>query len=370
MRIDRAGSFMLIALATLAFLWIVAPFRSAIVWAIAASVLFSPLAHWLEGRLGGRRSLAALLSVAAMVLALIVPAIAAGTALVRQAGTLIAMKGGAARLPTSIDQLHALLPDWLRRLMRLAGGDDVASFQHHVARLLEGGLSSLFGGAIGIGQGAFGLAVTLGVMIYVSFFLIRDGRAISAIVVDHLPLPSNIRDRLVNEISEVLRATLRGSLIVAIVQGSVGGLIFWLLGIGAPAVWAFAMAFMSLLPPFGAGAIWVPVAAFLLLTGSTWQGIALIVCGLFVIGLVDNFLRPYLVGHQARLPEYLVLLSTLGGLTLVGLDGIIIGPAIVAIFLVSWQTVTMQSPAQSHQERGHLQSADDSPPNRFVRKQE
>ena len=97
MRIDGAGSFMLLALATLAFLWIVAPFRSAIVWAIAASVLFSPLAHWLEGRLGGRRSLAALLSVAAMVLALIVPAIAAGTALVRQAGTLIAMKGGAAR---------------------------------------------------------------------------------------------------------------------------------------------------------------------------------------------------------------------------------------------------------------------------------
>jgi predicted PurR-regulated permease PerM len=117
------------------------------------------------------------------------------------------------------------------------------------------------------------------------------------------------------------------------------------LGIGAPAVWAFAMAFMSLLPPFGAGAIWVPVAAFLLLTGSTSQGIALIVCGLFVIGLVDNFLRPYLVGHQARLPEYLVLLSTLGGLTLVGLDGIIIGPAIVAIFLVSWQTVAMQPAA-------------------------
>lgn len=370
MRADRAGSFVLVALATLAFLWIVAPFRSAIVWAIAASVLFSPLFHWLERRLGGRRNLAAMLSVVAMVLALIVPAIAAGTALVRQAGALIATKGGAARLPTSIDQLHALVPDWLRRLMRLTGGDDVASFQHHVARLLEGGLSSLFGGAIGIGQGVFGLAVTLGVMIYVSFFLIRDGRAICTIVVDHLPLPQEVRDRLISEVGEVLRATLRGSLIVAIVQGSVGGFIFWLLGISAPAVWAFAMAFMSLLPPFGAGAVWIPIAAFLLLTGSTWQGIALIVCGLFIIGLVDNFLRPYLVGHQARLPEYLVLLSTLGGLALVGLDGIIIGPAIIAIFLVSWQTVAILPPVYSHEERWRIRSADDSSPDTFVRKEE
>jgi len=357
MRVDRAGSVVLVTLATLAFLWVVAPFRSAIVWAIAASVLFSPLFRWLERRLGGRRTLAALLSVAAMVLAMIVPAIAATIALAREAGALIATKGSAALLPASIGQLHAMLPDWLRRVMRLAGGDDVASFQHHVARLLEGGASSLFGGAIGIGQGAFGLAVTIGLMVYVSFFLIRDGRAICAMVVDHLPLARPVRERLVVEMSDVLRATLRGSLIVAIVQGATGGFIFWLLGIGAPAIWAFAMAFMSLLPPFGAGAVWVPVAAFLLLTGSTWQGIALIGCGLFVIGLVDNVLRPYLVGQQARLPEYLVLLSTLGGLTLVGLDGIIIGPAIVAIFLVSWQTLAIRPFASPPGEMRRLRSS-------------
>lgn len=341
MRGDRAGAIGLLALATLGFLWIIAPFRSAIVWAIAASVLFAPLHQVLARRLGGHRNLAATLTMLAMILALIVPAIAAGAALVHEVGALIAAKGNVVRLPVSIEQVHAMLPDWLRRLMRFAGADDAAAFQRYAARLLEGGVTSLFGGAVGIGQGAFGFAVSLGVMIYASFFFIRDGRAIYAIVTDHLPLPAPVRDRLATEIGDVFRATLRGSLIVAMVQGGVGGLIFWLLGIEAPAIWAFAMAFMSLLPPFGAGAVWVPMAAFLLLTGSIWQGVVLILCGLFIIGLVDNLLRPLLVGRQARLPEYLVLLSTLGGLTLIGLDGIIIGPMIVAIFLVFWQTVTL-----------------------------
>lgn len=334
---NQAGAIILLALATLAFLWIIAPFRSAIVWAIAVSVMVAPLHDRLRRTLGGRRNLAAATGVAVIVVALVVPAFAAAGALVREAGAMLAHNDVAARLPASLDQVHAMLPDWARRLMRLAGADDVGSLRHYVAQLLDGGILALFGGAIGLGQGAFGLAVTLGVLIYLSFFLLRDGRAIHDIVIGHLPLAQPLRNRLAQELSDVLRATLRGSLIVAVLQGSVGGAIFWMLGIEAPAVWAFAMAFMSLLPPFGAGVVWVPVAAFLLLTGAVWQGLALIVCGLFVIGLVDNLARPLLVGREAHLPEYLVLLSTLGGLTLLGLDGIILGPMIVAGFLVAWR---------------------------------
>lgn len=337
MRADRIGSLILAGLATLGLLWILAPFRSAIVWAVAAAILFSPVFHWLEGRLNGRRSLAAALSVLAMTIALILPALAALAAFAHQGAILVAQKSGAAHLPASFDQIHASLPQWLHDVLRLSGGDDVASLQRYVARLLEGGLAALFGGAIGIGQSAFAFAVKLGVMIYVSFFFIRDGREIHAAVTEHLPLCDAAKVRLSTELGDVLRATLRGSLIVAAVQGSVGGLVFWLLGIEAPMVWAFAMAFTSLLPPFGAGAVWLPVAVFLLLTGSVWQGVALIACGLLVIGLVDNLVRPILVGRAARLPEYLVLLSTLGGLALLGLDGIVIGPALVAIFLTGWR---------------------------------
>jgi len=339
MRADRVGSLVLAGLATLGLLWVLAPFRSAIVWAVAAAILFSPLYHWLERRLNHRRNLAAALSVLAMTIALILPAIAAGAAFAHQAAILVTQKSGEAHLPASFDQIHASLPQWLHNVLRLSGGDDVASVQRYVARLLEGGLAALFGGAIGIGQSAFALAVTLGVMVYVSFFFIRDGLEIHAAVTEHLPLSEITKTRLSTELGDVLRATLRGSLIVAVVQGSVGGLVFCLLGIEAPVVWAFAMAFMSLLPPFGAGAVWLPMAAFLLLTGSIWQGIALVACGLLVIGLIDNLVRPILVGRAARLPEYLVLLSTLGGLALLGLDGIVLGPVLVAVFLVAWRNL-------------------------------
>lgn len=337
MRADRLGSMVLVGLATLGLIWILAPFRSAIVWAAAAGILFSPLFHRLERRLAGRRNLAAGLSVLTMVIALILPAIAAGAAFARQAAVLLTQKGGTARLPASFDQIHASLPQWLHNLLRLSGSDDVATVQRYVARLLERGLTSLFGGAVGMGQSAFAFAVSLGVMVYVSFFFIRDGRRIHAVITEYLPLPPATKERLAAELGDVLRATLRGSLIVALVQGSVGGLVFWLLGIEAPVIWAFAMAFMSLFPPFGAGAVWLPVAVFLLMTGSIWQGVVLVACGLLVIGLVDNLLRPFLVGRAARLPEYLVLLSTLGGLALFGFDGILIGPAIVAVFLVAWR---------------------------------
>lgn len=337
-RIERAGPIIWLALATIAFFWIVSPFRSALIWALAGSTLFSPLNHWLVRRLGGRRNPAAALTVIAMIFALVVPAIGAGIAIIREAAALISQKTQGRIFP-SLDQIYSALPEWLRHLLHLLGSNDALSFQRQVGRLFEGGVSALFGGLIGVGQGAFGFAVSLGIMLYVSFFLLRDGRAICMAIVAHLPFPERMREHLIHEVIDVLRATLRGSLVVAIAQGVIGGLVFWLLGIEAPAIWAFAMAFMSLFPPFGTGAIWVPMALFLLLTGAIRDGIILALCGLFVIGLIDNLIRPLLVGKQASLPEYLVLISTLGGLALLGLDGIIVGPLIVSIFLSSWRMI-------------------------------
>jgi len=342
MRADRFGLILLTAAATIGLIWIVAPFRGAIVWALAASVTFSPFFSIVKRQLGDRSNLAAALSVLAIILLAVAPAILVGTALVRETAALIARNGNAAPLPATVGQLHAMLPGWLHRLLRLAGNDDVATVQHYVAGLLEGGLSSLVGGAIGIGQSAFGFAVSLGAMIYLCFFLLRDGAEIWTGLVAHLPLSPPTRRRLAKEVAGVLKATLRGTIIVAAVQGSVGGLIFWLLGVQAPAVWGFAMALTSLLPPFGAGAVWLPMAVFLLLTGSVLKGVALAICGFFIISLIDNLLRPFLIGREAHLPEYLVFLSTLGGLALIGLDGIVIGPLLVSLFLSSWRALNAE----------------------------
>ncbi len=123
-------------------------------------------------------------------------------------------------------------------------------------------------------------------------------------------------------------------------QGALGGVIFAVLGISGALLWAVLMAFLSLLPAVGAGLIWTPVAIYFLFSGAVWQGVILILYGVMVIGLVDNILRPILVGKDTKMPDYLVLISTLGGLALFGLNGFVIGPLIAALFISSWGLFT------------------------------
>ena len=144
---------------------------------------------------------------------------------------------------------------------------------------------------------------------------------------------------------------MKGNILVAIVQGTLGGLAFWVLGVHAPILWGVVMAFLSLLPAIGAALIWGPVAFYLLATGQIWQGIALIVFCSVVIGLIDNVLRPILVGKDTKLPDYVVLISTLGGLAVIGLNGFVIGPLIAAMFVSGWKLLAT--------EHGRIDAADD-----------
>ena len=144
---------------------------------------------------------------------------------------------------------------------------------------------------------------------------------------------------------------------MAIVQGAIGGVVFWALGIHAALLWGVLMGFLSLLPAVGTGLIWVPVAVYLLVTGAIWQGIVLVLCGLFVIGMVDNVLRPILVGRETRIPDYVVLITTLGGLEAMGFNGLVIGPVIAALFIAVWgmsprgQSSNVADPATPDQPR-------------------
>jgi predicted PurR-regulated permease PerM len=138
---------------------------------------------------------------------------------------------------------------------------------------------------------------------------------------------------------DVIRAAIKGNIVVAAVQGALGGVIFWFLDIHAAILWAVLMAFLSLLPAIGTALVWLPVAIYLLVAGEIWQGIVLIAFGVLVIGLVDNVLRPILVGKDTEMPDYLVLMSTLGGIAIFGLNGFVIGPVIAAMFVAVWSTL-------------------------------
>jgi predicted PurR-regulated permease PerM len=134
----------------------------------------------------------------------------------------------------------------------------------------------------------------------------------------------------------VIRATVKGNLLVAVIQGTLGGLAFWFLNVSGPLLWAVLMAFLSLVPVVGSGLVWLPVSLYFFLTGALWQGVALTAWGLLVMGLIDNLLRPILVGRNAHMSDYIVMIATLGGLSVFGINGFVLGPLIAAMFLSVW----------------------------------
>jgi predicted PurR-regulated permease PerM len=190
--------------------------------------------------------------------------------------------------------------------------------------------------AFNIGLDTFDFVASLGATLYLAFFLVRDGDELAQLAETALPIAPQYKRELVDKFMAVVRATVKGSLLVAALQGALGGIAFWFLGVQGALLWAALMAILSLLPVVGASLVWLPVALYLLATGAVWQGLALVAYGVLVIGLVDNLLRPILVGKDARLPDYVVMITTLGGMAVFGINGFIIGPTIAAMFIAVW----------------------------------
>jgi len=186
-------------------------------------------------------------------------------------------------------------------------------------------------------------------MLYLLFFFIRDGRELVARIRQAIPLSEAHKRRLFNKFTRVVRATVKGNIVVAVTQGALGGIIFAVLGISGALLWGVLMAFLSLLPAVGAALIWTPVAIYFLMSGAILQGVILTLYGVLVIGLVDNILRPILVGKDTKMPDYVVLISTLGGLALFGLNGFVIGPLVAALFISTWGLFT--APDETGAER-------------------
>jgi len=156
-----------------------------------------------------------------------------------------------------------------------------------------------------------------------------------------IPLSTMHKRALLETFATVVRATVKGNLVVSVIQGALGGLAFWFLGVSGALLWAVMMAFLSLVPAVGSALVWLPVAIYFLITGNLWQGIALIVYGVLIIGLIDNLLRPMLVGKDTRMPDYVVMITTLGGMAVLGINGFVLGPVVAALFIAVWRIYAM-----------------------------
>ena len=181
-------------------------------------------------------------------------------------------------------------------------------------------------------------------MLYVLFFLFRDGPEIVNQLRRSSPLDSKHTEYIASRFASAVKATVKGNLIIALVQGAIGGVTLWFMGVEAALLLGVVMAVLSLLPAVGAALVWGPVAVYFFMTGDYLKGVLLIGIGVFVIGLVDNLLRPPLVGKDLRMPDYMVLVSTLGGLALFGINGFVIGPLIAALFIAVWSLFSGDDP--------------------------
>ena len=338
-KIEDRTFLALIVVVSLAFAWVLLPFFGAILWALIAGILFEPLNRRVLARFPGHPNLAALLTLLVIVAMVILPAITIGIFLLQEATAIYArIEGGQIDVGGYFRQVQALLPDWAISILRRLGLSNIGAIREKIADGVADSFQVLAAQTVVIGQRTFGFLVGLGVMLYLIFFFLRDGDALVDKLRGSIPLHPAQRNALIAKFVTVIRATVKGS-IVAILQGAVGGVVFWSLGIHGALLWGVLMGFLSLLPAVGTGLVWVPVAIYLLVTGSIWQGVVLVFCGFFVIGLIDNILRPILVGRDARMPDYIVLVSTLGGIELFGLNGIVIGPVIAALFMAVWEIV-------------------------------
>jgi|SRR5690554_5638718 len=337
----------LVALVSAAFIWLLLPFYGALLWAAILATLFHPLQRRLVRQLDGRRTLAAALSVWACVCIVLIPgSILLSSLVVEAADFYDRLDTRQGNLSGIVAQTYAALPSPATNLLVSLDLNDPAEIEARLRAVLSQSSQFIATQLLSIGQGTARFLVDVGVMLYVLFFLFRDGTRLTRLMRDAGPLSTRHMDRFMSKFSQVAQATVRGNFIIGLIQGVIGGLTFWLLGVEAALLWGAVMGVLSLLPAIGSFLIWGPVGLYMLMTGDYVKGAILLAVGTLIISMVDNLLRPALVGKELQLPDYVVLVSTLGGLTLFGINGFVIGPLIAALFVTVWAHLAEEKQVQ------------------------
>ncbi|MGN6390115.1 MAG: AI-2E family transporter [Burkholderiaceae bacterium] len=336
-RLQQRLFLLLLALVTLAFGAILLPFYGAVFWAAVLAILFAPLQRRLVAATGHRRNVAALLSLLTALVIVILPMALVTTSLLHEGSVIYdRIRSGQIDFGAYFAQAVDMLPHWVSQALDNSGLADLADIRRKLSTGAMEGSQTIARQALTVGQSTFNLAIAFVVMLYLLFFLLRDGPVIARRIREAVPLQASHKRQLFEKFTTVIRATIKGNIVVAAIQGALGGVMFWFLGIPGVLLWGTIMAFLSLLPSIGAALVWGPVALYFLFTGAIWQGVLLVLWGSVVIGLVDNLLRPLLVGKDTQMPDYVVLVSTLGGMALLGLNGFVIGPVVAALFIAAW----------------------------------
>lgn len=337
-------SFLLIlAAVTFMLVVIVWPFATTLLWSALAAIMFQPLYKWSLVKCGERRNWAAALALTIILFAVLLPALWIGTLVLAETVDAVRMiQANPIDLAAWTETIYSSLPVTAQELVRENGWNNIATLQERLQGVIGEILQWVAGQAVSIGGGAFSFLLSFGLGLYVTFFLLRDGKRIGETILHSAPVEREIADRLAERFLGIVRATIKGSFVVGVVQGALGAITFLIVGLQSSLLLGVLMGLFSLIPAVGTGVVWAPVGAWLLISGDVWQGVFVLVAGFFIISSADNVLRPILVGRDTGIPDWIILVTTFGGLSLVGFSGIVLGPLVAGLFLASWSILGEQ----------------------------
>ncbi len=305
------------------------PFVNVLAWAAVLVILFYPV-HRRLVRWTRRPSTSALLSSLLVIFTIVVPLSLITLAVINElSNALNAVQGNVSALLDPQSSPIARLIGWLGRFVNI---EELRSGEFLMERL-KGMSGAIASRALGFVGGLVGAIVQIFFVIFTMYYLFRDGERFVQALPDTLPLQRDQSEKIFTRTRDVIAASVYGVLVIAVIQGALGGLAFWALGLPSAIVWAVVMTFLSMIPMAGSFLVWVPAAIYLALTGHWGKALILAAWGTIIIGTIDNFLRPKLVGERTKLHELFIFFAVLGGLQVFGVVGIVLGPVVLAITL-------------------------------------
>lgn len=308
---------------------ILKPFIGVLEWAAVLVIVFHPIHQRIAQRIK-RRGLSALISSALVIIVFVTPLTLVSVALANELG--IAVRNAPAYVAQFVNPatpVFGRLSTWIHERFAL----DLQTSEAFVIEQLKNAGMVLVGQSFGLLGNILGGIVKAFFIVFTMYYLFRDGDQIVRSLPRALPLTTEQSEAIINRTTEVVSASVYGVVTIAMLQGLLGGMAFWLLGVPSPILWAVVLAFICMIPIAGSFFVWLPASIYLMLAGHWTKAILLIVWGVLVISTIDNFLRPKLIKNQTKLHELFVFFSVLGGISLFGLVGIVMGPVVLAITL-------------------------------------
>lgn len=333
--VNKITILIIILLVSAIFLSMIRQFLMVILLAGIFSSMAQPLFHTFERWFHGRKSLASLITLLIIFLMIFLPL----------AGLLGIVAGQAISISQSV---MPWVQHWINEpssfnsvLVHVPFHEYLIEYQNVIlqrAGQFIGGMSAfLFNSISSITITTLYSIFLFFVFLYTMFFFLQDGRAILNRFLFYLPLPEDVEKRLLERFTSVTRAAIKGTLVIGVIQGSLGGLAFWIIGIDSAVFWGTVMTFLSIIPAIGPAGVWFPAVIILAISGTYVKAVVLLIFGSLLVGTIDNLLRPWLVGRDIKMHELLIFFSTLGGIGMFGLVGFIIGPIIAALFVTIWE---------------------------------